>query len=205
MPRELVQSLFDGYADKFEQHLVYDLRYRVPELLYMAVVDMVDGDRKKLRVLDLGCGTGLCGIHFRIMASRLVGVDISSNMISKTKERNLYDELVAGDITVPLRAPDAVYDLVLSADVFIYVGDLKEVFRDCKRVLAPGGLFAFSVEAHPGDSYILHAKQRYAHSLAYLRSLAREVNLQEVRVDDIVVRMEGEKPVGGFLVILRQP
>lgn len=206
MPKELIQSLFDGYAGHFDQHLVSGLHYQVPAMLYGAVVEAVGAKEAKLRILDLGCGTGMCGVQFRHMASHLVGVDLAPKMIAKSKERGVYDELLLGDISVPLRAPAAAYDLILAGDVFIYVGELAEVFRDCQRVLAPGGLFAFSVEAAgPGESLVLHSEQRYAHSPEYLRSLAREVGFEEVRMDEIVVRMNKGEPIKGYLAMFRQP
>ena len=100
----------------------------------------------------------------------------------------------------------AVYDLILSTDVFIYLGDLSEVFTACKKVLAPGGLFAFSVEAaDEGESYVLRSSMRYAHPLGYLRQLAESVGLQEIRVDGVELRTEHDKPIKGHLLILQQP
>ena len=206
MPKEIIQSLFDGYADNFDQHLVSGLHYQVPAMLYGAVLQAVGDKEAKLRILDLGCGTGMCGVQFRHVASHLVGVDLAPKMIAKSRERGVYDELLLDDISVPLRAPGAAYDLILAGDVFIYVGELAEVFRDCRRVLAPGGLFAFSVEAaKPGESIVLHSEQRYAHSPEYLRSLAREVGLEELRMDEIVVRMGKGEPIKGYLAMFRNP
>lgn len=206
MPPELVQALFDDYADRFDRHLISVLHYHVPAMLYGAVTEVLGGKEARLRILDLGCGTGLCGVQFRPLASYLVGVDLASRMIAKSKERHVYDELVLGDISMPLRAPGAAYDLILAGDVFIYVGELAEVFRDCRRALAPGGLFAFSVEAAaPGESLVLHSEQRYAHSPEYLRALAGETGLEEVCMDSIVVRMGKDEPIKGYLAMFRRP
>ena len=65
------------------------------------------------------------------------------------------------------------YDLVVSADVFIYVGELEATFDGVARVIEPGGVFCFSVELAPDEQdFVLRPSQRYAHSERYLRALA---------------------------------
>ena len=63
----------------FERHLVQGLRYRVPEGLLAAVLAAVPG--RLFDVLDLGCGTGICGVLIKLYARRLAGVDLSPRMI----------------------------------------------------------------------------------------------------------------------------
>ena len=41
---------------------------------------------------------------------------------------------------------EATYDLVLAADVFVYIGKLDEMMAEARRVLRPGGLMGFSIE-----------------------------------------------------------
>ena len=145
-PAEYVTKVFDTYAPRFDRHLLGNLDYQAPQLLRQAVATAIDGGRKKLEVLDLGCGTGLCGALFRDIAKHLTGVDLSAGMIQKARERGIYDELIVGDLSTPLRESNARYDLIIAADVFIYVGDLSQVFATCQIALQPGGLFAFSTE-----------------------------------------------------------
>src|SRR5439155_24800722 len=99
-PRYLVE-LFDGYADRFDEHLVEKLHYRGPELLRAAVSRATP--RTDLAVIDLGCGSGLCGALLRPVASTLVGVDLSPRMIEKARQRGVYDELLREDVVEALR------------------------------------------------------------------------------------------------------
>ena len=50
------------------------------------------------KVIDLGCGTGLTGIELRDISNNLTGIDISSNMVAKTRELDVYDCLIEGDV-----------------------------------------------------------------------------------------------------------
>ena len=202
-PHDYVVGLFDGCAAYFDKHLVDDLEYRAPRDLHRAISPLVGSSRQELDVMDLGCGTGLCGPLFRGMASTMVGVDLSPGMLAIASQRNLYDRLVTGDITKELRKYEDAYDLILAADVFIYVGDLGHVFKAISAALKPGGLFAFSLEAEEeGDDFVLRPTGRYAHSIGYIRRLAEVSGLREVCLEESVLRMDKGQPIDGYIVVL---
>ena len=143
MPGAFVEMLFDQYASKFDQALVNGLGYRAPVLLE-AAIRATGRDRFSL-ALDLGCGTGLMGERLRSMCERLEGVDISSEMLRKAREKGIYHRLEKADLQ-DFSSAGALPDLVTAADVFMYLGALDGIFPTVSRLLAPGGLFAFSVE-----------------------------------------------------------
>jgi predicted TPR repeat methyltransferase len=202
-PASGVTKLFDDYAERFDKHLG-KLDYRVPEMLAAAVAE-TRPDRL-LDVLDLGCGTGLCGAALRPLARGLHGVDLAPAMIAKSAERGVYDELTQGEMLGALRAhAPATLDLIVATDVLIYVGDLAPVFEGAADALRPGGLLAFSVEASAGDRYHLQPTRRYAHSQPYVERLARIYGFNVERFDTIPVRMEAGRRLAGYLVLLRVP
>jgi predicted TPR repeat methyltransferase len=204
-PSDYVVELFDGYADSFEHHLTGKLEYQTPQKLYDAVEEFIRDRQSGLDVIDLGCGTGLCGPLFRKHARLLKGVDLSPGMLVRAKERNIYDELVEGDLTVGLGTARDVYDMVIAADVFVYVGELRQVFEATTRTLKPGGLFAFSVEAEEGGGFVLRPTGRYAHSAGYIRRLAEATGLQEMRLEESVLRVDKGQSVDGYIVVLGKP
>ena len=201
-----VRGIFDDYAERFDAHLVGDLGYRAPELLHRAVQRVLGDQGKELEVLDLGCGTGLCGVPFRDIAKRLTGVDLSPRMIRKARARGIYDELLLGDLLTPLQGQDARYDLIVAADVFIYVGNLAAVFAACQIALRPRGLFAFSTEHEPHTpSYVLRPSGRYAHSTEYIQALAHGTGFVEAGLEQADIRQEAGKPTDGRIFIFQQP
>jgi predicted TPR repeat methyltransferase len=205
-PADYVVKLFDGYADDFEHHLVEKLEYQTPQKLHDAVEEFIRDRQSELDVIDLGCGTGLCGPLFRKHASFLKGVDLSPGMLARAKERNIYDELLEGDLTVGLGTARDVYDVVIAADVFVYVGELRQVFEATVRTLRPGGLFAFSLEAEEGsDEFVLRPTGRYAHSMGYIRRLAQAAGLREEHLEESVLRMDKGQPIDGYIVVLGKP
>ena len=115
------------------------------------LADLVMPGRDKLRVLDLGCGTGLAGLLFKPCAARLTGIDLSPAMIEKARARDVYDSLIVGDIETALIGE---YDLILAADTLVYLGDLRPVFAAVADHLAPGGFFLFTTEAKEGPGIV---------------------------------------------------
>ena len=201
--KDYVIDLFDNVASDFDDQLVNKLGYKAPELIYQAVKKIADLQDNSLDIMDLGCGTGLCAPLFRASAMNLTGIDLSPNMLHKARSLNLYDELIEGDISTSLRQSDGRYDLILSADVFIYVGNLKSIFKASAQALKPGGLFAFSLEAEESQTdFRLCSTGRYAHSLSYIRNLANDNALEEMHIDEATLRMDKNKPIEGYIVIL---
>ena len=202
-PIEYVRDLFDKYAQRFEDHLVNLLHYRAPELLVEQLRPLLGSE--PIDVLDLGCGTGLCGPLLAPWAGSLTGVDLSRRMLDEAARKQLYDRLVEAEITAWLSTQDAAaFDLAIATDVFIYIGDLAPVFAGLHRVLRPGGLFAFSTEVSEGAESRLLESLRYAHSAAYLERLARETGWEMESVTTHVLREEDRQGVSGHLAILRR-
>jgi predicted TPR repeat methyltransferase len=204
-PAEYVVRLFDGIAGRFDQHLVGELDYQVPRQLADALTEYIAARRRSMDVIDLGCGTGLCGPLLRDCARHLKGVDLSTGMLQQAEGRRVYDELVAGDLVAGLGSRTAAWDLAIATDVFIYVGALESVFAASTRALRPGALFAFSIELEEGgEDYVLRPTGRYAHSMAYIRRLAEAAGLREMKLQQRVLRMDKGQPIDGCIVVLQK-
>jgi predicted TPR repeat methyltransferase len=93
-----VEKTFDAFAASFEAKLE-SLSYRAPDRVAAALADsglVADG---RFEILDIGCGTGLCGPLLRPYASRLTGVDLSAGMLALAKEKNIYTDLQQWELT----------------------------------------------------------------------------------------------------------
>lgn len=200
-PATYVKELFDQYAEHFDAHL-QTLSYQVPRLLQDAL-QALDVTQVK-HALDLGCGTGLCGDYLAAIAQHLTGVDLSENMLSKARARNIYQELICDDILHFLAQTSAHYDLIVAADVLVYFGQLEELFAQLKDKLKPGAHFVFSVEASATDDFVLQASQRYAHSENYIRQLATTHDLQLRHSSRHSGRREAQQDVQSLIVVLQK-
>ncbi|MFO0804074.1 MAG: methyltransferase domain-containing protein [Gemmataceae bacterium] len=203
-PATFVTKLFDDAAERFETLLKHDLAYRGPELLLEAVTRVHGESPRDLDVLDLGCGTGLAGEVFRAAARRLDGVDLSSKMLERAAAKRVYESLAQADVVEHLVRTSERYDLILAADVFIYVGGLAPVFAAARRVLRPDGLLAFTAEVmdSEGDDLQLQAVRRYAHSRGYLARTAAEAGFAIPLLEVAALRTESTRPVRAWIAVM---
>jgi predicted TPR repeat methyltransferase len=205
MPRGYVQALFDQYAPRFEAALLGDLGYRAPQQLFKAVVALRVAARKPAffkRAIDLGCGTGLAAAAFEKEVDHFIGIDLSPCMIEEARASGLYQQLEVDDMVVGLRGQgDASADLVLAADAFVYIPELAPVLTEVERVLAPGGLLAFSVETHSGEGVVIGEGLRYAHAAEYLHNRTAASGLKLAHLERASPRAEANEPVRGLVAV----
>lgn len=201
-PGDYVAALFDQYADGFDEHLTGVLGYRTPSLL-RALLERCGGG-SALQVLDLGCGTGLAGMAFRDVAAHLAGVDLSPRMVDKARQRAVYDALAVGDVVQTLDQQMQRWDLLLAADVFVYLGDLAPVFIVAAQALRHGGRLLFSVEQGATEAYVLREAGRYAHSADYVRALANRHGFALLAEEAAVLRQNLGVDVPGWLYALQK-
>lgn len=201
-PDDYVQELFDGYAETFDDQLIEKLQYKTPWLIGDMVKKHADATQK-YKILDLGCGTGLAGIYLTDLSDNMVGVDLSEKMLKKAEERNIYDELVVSGIDQYFETHDFQPDIVVSADVFVYIGDLTSIFLAVSHSIKDDGLFVFSTEDSPDcNEYELRDSGRFAHNETYIKQLADKHKFSVLENNKMIIRQESNKPINGQLYML---
>jgi len=202
-PKCYIKNLFDDFAQTFDHQLANVLDYKIPELLKNALLTQQGKNLLFNMAIDLGCGTGLSGQMFRPICKRLVGIDLSPKMIAKAREKKIYDIIENIEINDYLEQNSEKYDLLIAADVLIYIGDLGRLFSNVAAVSRPGAIFLFSIELVLDGDYVLERSGRYAHSNSYIRQLAISNKFEISRIENIVLRKEKTKDVEGQLFLFR--
>lgn len=201
-----VRETFDTFSASFDESLAR-LEYKAPRLVADRVIEIGERQKSKLDVLDIGCGTGLCGPLVHAHAGLLVGVDLSPRMLNKAGHRNVYSELHEAELTGYMRDSERQFDAIICVDTFVYFGALEEAFDAARAILTPGGYLIFTVERHdPSEyenGYRLQHHGRYSHHRDYLAHALEKAGLEVVSLDEIVPRNEGGKPVPGTLAVAR--
>ena len=197
-----VAGIFDSFAASFESKLA-KLSYRAPALVAAMLEESGFKPSKSLDVLDAGCGTGLCGPLVAPYARRLTGVDLSAGMLARAKEKNVYDELVQGELTEYLREqqgsvrPDR---LGRHAGLFRRAGRRRR--GRCGR--AATGRLADLYSRARGTwrralGYRLELHGRYSHCRGYVERLLTGAGLV-AEIAQAELRMESGAPVAGLVI-----
>lgn len=200
-PREYVETLFDNYAENFETSLVGDLKYEFPKTI-MKIVQEATGQTALGSVVDLGCGTGLAGVEVEPFCTRLEGIDLSSSMLKIAEQKHIYQRLIHQDITHYLKTTKLNFDYFIAADVFLYLGDLTEVFQLIKSQNQKSGKLLFSTEHNDDLNFVLERSGRYSHSKHYIQNLCSQFDFHISYFKKVNLRKDNDNWILGGLYLL---
>ena len=135
-------TFFEGYSRLRERAVNANNLFEIPAR--MALLPDLAG----MAVLDLGCGTGEdCFEYARRGVSRVVGIDISENMLSVAREKNADPRVEYRCLPMErVSELEGPFDLAVSALALQYVEDFAGVVAAVYDLLKPGGRFVFSQE-----------------------------------------------------------
>ena len=183
------------------------LEYKIPKIIRDILIKPNNNNNKTLgSVLDLGCGTGLLGSEIKQYCSKLEGIDLSNKMLAIAKQKNVYDKLTQTDIMEYLSSMPLSFDYYVALDVFIYVGELTEIFRLIKSRNKKPGHLVFSTEHTEKDGYHLLRTARYSHSKSYIESLCKKFDYTISHFSTTELRKDkGDFLTGGIYVLSFKP
>jgi predicted TPR repeat methyltransferase len=216
LKERFIVERFDSLAESFDDPMART-KYNCARLLFAEMDEILKDSPSKHAILDVGCGTGLCGVLFSPLARVLDGVDISSGMLSKARERRIYDTLAESELLSYLNESSSTYDLVIAGGVLGYLSNVEDVFKGVNRVLRNGGYFAFTsdkleeglVKFAPSPEVALEDTERgvgFCHNPNYIREAAETANFEFIKIDQIVDRNAWveETPMTAMLYVLRK-
>jgi len=100
------------------------------------------------RALDLACGTGRIGLWLKQQGvMQIDGVDITPEMLSKAKEKNIYTSLLNADV-FNTRLQEGTYDLCIQVLADEHLADISPLYAEASRILKKRGYFII-VGYHP--------------------------------------------------------
>lgn len=225
-PKEFVAELFDSFADKFDDVLIENLQYKVPQMVGETVRLLRD---RYSTILDAGCGTGLAGRVIHSMVDNfMIGVDASQKMLdiaakctltsgcglkkNETIDKPLYDNLIQMDledmtIQNTIKSVDPLhqdgFDLIVAADVLVYFGRLESILKTFAEISVPGAVLVFScerateVEAPLG--WRLLSSGRFSHTKKHVLQAASKAGYIMRHYDEIIPRIEKGEDVKGHI------
>lgn len=148
------KRLYAKWAASYDTAFVEANRYRYPRAVAEHFVNIVPQNVGE-KFIDVGCGTGIVGTHLASLrpTCRIDGIDISPEMLAQAghKLRNdstpVYANLIAADLTQPLRDLRTEYDAMLSAGTFTHGHLGPEVFQILIPLVRVGGWVVIGINA----------------------------------------------------------
>lgn len=212
IPAEVTRQMYKGKSNSssslgksFNDSLTTSLEYKAPDVLNAAVRQAIDTTSQKLDVLELGCGSGLCGSKFSDISNLLVGTDISPDMLEGAKDKNTYTELYDADLVDVLDRYDSAFDLIIAMDVLCFFGDLTDIFKRCKTALKDHGIFGFSVVKPKSDAvFELQTYGHFVHSLTHLEQVAAATGFKQVFSEELPLRREMNEDQLGYVCLYQR-
>lgn len=202
-PPEYVMNVFDSYASNYEESLVKELEYKVPQQLLDIFKTLYSSDFSAEHMLDLGCGSGLAAEKFNFCTKIITGIDLSSEMLAIAADKDIYTNIFQVDILDFLQQDSTSYDLVIAADVFTYIGDLSEIFSTLSRRVKKNTPFIFSTEL-ADSNYLLKKSGRFGHAENYIDECAAAAEWKIVKHTFVNLRKERGKWIQGQLHFLER-
>lgn len=204
VPAEFLRAHFNRYSDIFDSQLVGNLKYvgaiKAKQTLLSDPTFITDDST----LLDLGCGTGLVAEQLQGNIKQIVGVDISDDMLTKAKNKSVYQQLYHEDIFSFLEQHKKTYQIITAMDVLIYIGKLDKLFQLVNTKLVSGGRFLFSIELNSTVSNCLRNTGRYQHSKEYVLDCAKDAALNMMSCEEFDIRNEQNEPVKSMIFCLEK-
>tara|TARA_B100001540_G_C15718286_1_gene601800 strand:+ start:52 stop:1152 length:1101 start_codon:yes stop_codon:yes gene_type:complete len=202
--KEYSKKLFDDAASTFDELLVGKLDYKLPKIVSNLLLE-INQNNSLGSILDLGCGTGLFGKEIKKFCNYIEGVDISESMLKEALNKKVYNKLVNADIVDYLSKVDLNFDIFISLDTFIYIGDIEEIFQLIVSRNNLKGKFIFSTEFKENDKkteFILQKSGRFSHSHFYIERLCKEFKYDLKHFEKVKLRKDKKSYIIGGLYVL---
>jgi predicted TPR repeat methyltransferase len=142
-PEEAI-DLYRDWARSYDQQLERGLQYVAPSVIAQMLA-VAEPDRT-VRVLDVGCGTGLVGVSLsKLGFVHLDGIDFSSEMLNEARRKGVYRELIQADLNESLDLATAIYGAAISCGTFTHGHVDANALDRIAPLLKPGAIFACTI------------------------------------------------------------
>ncbi len=130
------------------------------------------------RVLDIATGTGYTALAFAPHVARVIGADISPNMLAQAarhaQEQGIANVAWREAAAESLPFDNKAFDLVTVRIAPHHFADVRAFLSETRRVLKPGGVFVLGDTTVPGDE---PAAAEWQNTVERLRDTSHAANL----------------------------
>ena len=161
------------------------------------------GSLKGKKILGLASGGGQQMPIFSALGANCTVLDYSPLQLESERlvaEREGYDiRIIHGDMTKPLPFADEEFDLIFHPVSNCYVEDVHSIWKECFRVLKPGGYLLSGTDHYV--NYIVDAEEKQIINELPFNPLRNPEQMKQLEADDAGVQFSHslEEQIGGQL------
>ena len=145
------KELYDRWAPYYDNELTEN-QYVTPFRCAKILSDLINN--KKIKILDVGCGTGLSGFSLRKFGfNTLDGLDLSEEMLKIAAEKKIYKNLFNIDLN-NLSNFKKKYDAIIAAGVISPAHANPDTILNSYSILYKKGLMIFSINDHALNDHL---------------------------------------------------
>lgn len=192
IPLTIIEDYFDGLASSYTSDMVEQQHYTGHNVIADTLLPLISDSEKNFQILDLGCGTGLCGKIIKEAKSSciLTGIDVSRKMLSeakslKTGDIPVYDYLKHTNIVEYVATTEKKYHALVAGLSFNYLGDLTEALTHAKGILHPGAPLILTVQHSDVDNVAFTPDMKsFCYAASYMTRTAESAGFSTIAIKD---------------------
>ncbi len=188
-PGDSTEAHYDVWAENYDRDLVTKYGYSA-HLIGAEAFAAANADRG-LCVIDIGCGTGLVGVELRRHGFvRIDGLDISRDMLAKARAKQVYRQLITGDVMSGTTLEDGAYEAAICVGSFAPGHLGPAALREITRVVRSGGSIVIFMNAAPyaAEGYENHVRELESKGIWVVESIEKRNYMSSVDRPGILIR-----------------
>ncbi|AAZ68075.1 methyltransferase domain-containing protein [Ehrlichia canis] len=188
VPENIIKQYFDYTSEHFVEHWLIAKQYKAHEYVKSLIINFFGDKSPYLNILDLGCGTGICGqfLKMKSIGNYITGIDLSNKMINIARGcfvngKQAYNELIHISIADFLKKNQdkKKYDVIILTEVLQYIGSLNPIFKLLKTMLDTNGIIIGLTRRKQGSGFqFINEGDFFCHSDEYIKLCIEESGLE---------------------------
>ncbi|XP_030832449.1 methyltransferase-like protein 27 [Strongylocentrotus purpuratus] len=192
---DALEAMYDDFAEQYDK-MNAALKGTGPVLTADALTRLVTN--RDVRILDVGCGTGLVGQQLYDNGYRDIhGVDMSAGSLKVLEKKQIYSKLVKArfDPSTPLQYADGYFDVIISAGVFVPCHLTHACLPEIIRLLKAGGHILITTRKNVFDEEMAGIKLKSSFA-----SLTKDGVLEKISHEEIGYATENDEVTPGLIL-----